>query len=213
MEVKSPQAIKLDPNVVPDRYFSPAENYIVPTRDKYILAKYAEFEHEERDLLIQAICMKVSEGHGRMKACELAYVDDKEGLRRRFMSFFTLKFWLRHCPEYGQWMKDAEEDRQEHLFEEVLTITDDLVKDDEYGNLFMKDADRIRLAKARQEARKWALSKMNKEKYGTTIQKEEKKQIEVIWNEKKTYKAIENTINAEFEEIKDVQDGADDKAD
>lgn len=62
----------------------------------------------------------------------------------------------------------AREDREEHIFEEILAIADDGKNDycmDKEGKVYM-DHEHVQRSKLRIDARKWMLAKMRPNKYG-----------------------------------------------
>lgn len=179
--------IKLDESVVSSRYFSPAEKYIVPTADPFVISKYNQFDHKQRDKIIQDICLDIARGKSKMKACEGSKMD-----------YQTLKFWMKTCPEYAEWVKDAEDDRYEALFEETIDIADDV--DDDGATV----SENIAKAKLRISARQHLTGKARPDKYGVRTSEKKEIDISIKWEEKKTYYDDSIKLDEYQENVQDI---------
>ena len=94
-----------------------------------------------------------------------SWIDDKEGDSKKVLEYKKLK-----REQYAR----AREDRQENIFDEILTIADatadDIIIDKEGNEIVNHNV--IQRDKIRIDARKWKLGKMNSNKYGDKIQQE-----------------------------------------
>lgn len=189
---KEKPLIRLDPSVVQTSYRSPAESFMPQTVDPYVISKYNEFDHETRDFLIQEIAKRVSEGLSRFKACEqVAY-------KGKTMDNRTLRFWMRQVPEYEQWIKDAEEDRRERLFDEIVDIPDDLhdeLSSNEAGGDFLSSEDKIKLANLRVKSRQHVTAKADPIKFGGKVDQNKGSGVIIVWNEQRT--EVDNSLSLE----------------
>lgn len=190
-EEKKP-SIRLDPNVVQTTYRSPAESFMPQTADPYVISKYNEFDHETRDSLIQEIARRVSEGLSRFKACEQSVY------KGRLMDNRTLRFWMRQVPEYESWIKEAEEDRRELLFDQIVDIPDELQEkmeaDEEYGLLFSME-EKIKIANLRVKSRQHVTAKADPIKFGGKLDQNKGNGVVIIWNEQRT--DVDNSLSLE----------------
>lgn len=189
---KEKPLIRLDPSVVQTSYRSPAESFMPQTADPYVISKYNEFDHETRDSLIQEIAQRVSEGLSRFKACELA------SYKGRTMDNRTLRFWMRQVPEYEKWIKDAEEDRRERLFDEIVDIPDDLhdeLSSSEAGGDFLSSEDKIKLANLRVKSRQHVTAKADPIKFGGKVDQNKGSGVIIVWNEQRT--EVDNSLSLE----------------
>lgn len=174
--------IRLDPNVVQPVRRSPAESFMPMTADPYVISKYNEYDHETRDSLIQEISDLVSEGKSKAKACEEAVFNDRR------MDTKTLRFWMRQVPEYDKWIKEAEEDRRERLFDEIVDIPDRLIEELVENEHFASIEERIKIASLRVKARQHLTSKVDPIKFGGKQEANKGEGVIIVWNEERTEK-------------------------
>lgn len=187
--------IALDPTVIDDRYFSPALDCMPPSADPYVLQKYREYTDQQRDTIIKAIASRIAGGVSKVKACSEPF----QGIK---MDYTTLKFWMRQVPTYNLWITEAEDDRYEALFDEIVDIPDELKDDAD----FVEFKDKVSLAKLRVNARMHLTAKARPEKFGTRTENKNSLDINISWNEKKTYKTEElDTEEVEYEDVESEQ--------
>lgn len=82
----------------------------------------------------------------------------------------TFNEWIKENETFSDQYARAKDERTDFIFEEILTIADsqegDIIKKD---GIEVTNHDVIQRARLRVDARKWMLGKMNKRKYGDSL--------------------------------------------
>ena len=85
----------------------------------------------------------------------------------------TVKKWIDGSLDLLSQYARACEDREDLFFDEIISIADETVNDKIYkDDGEITDNEAIQRSKLRVDVRKWALSKMNRAKYGDSVQQE-----------------------------------------
>lgn len=122
------------------------------------------------------------------------------------MDYTTLKFWIRQVPEYRQWIEEAEEDRYETIFEDILNIGDELGED---GDAYYSNKEKIAIAKLRTAARMHFTAKGMPDRFGNRSTNQTNVAVAITWEEKKTYHddsiKLESVMDIQHEEIEEEE--------
>lgn len=117
------------------------------------------YSKEEREDIINSICAHISEKNQSLRSALLL-----EGMPDK-NQFYK---WIRENESFREQYARACEERADHIFEEILEITDDNALDisvDSDGNAKV-NGEVVNRSRLKVDARKWMLSKMNPKKYG-----------------------------------------------
>lgn len=123
------------------------------------------YSQEQRKKIVDFVCSEISEGKSLRSV--LANNDNMPG-RNTFLE------WMENDPVKANQYARAMEQRQEVIFEEILSISDDQegdVIENEEG-IEVVNHNVIQRARLRVDSRKWMLGKMNPKKYGDKVQTE-----------------------------------------
>jgi transposase-like protein len=124
------------------------------------MSKGNRYSKEDKDRLVIEISDNIAIGSSICKACKHIQVS-----RSTYMK------WLTESDDYARTHARAMEGRADFIFDEILTIADNIGEDiiiDSDGNEIVNhnviQRDRLRV-----DARKWVAAKMNPNKYGNKV--------------------------------------------
>lgn len=117
--------------------------------------------------LFDAICARIALGASLRTICAESGMPDRT----------TFNQWRKRSEELQAQYDQACVDREDHYFEQIIDIADECrvgkkVTTKSNGDVETVEVDMVERAKVQIDARKWALARMNRKKYGDKIDAE-----------------------------------------
>ncbi|MDE5516413.1 hypothetical protein KRE49_11750 [Elizabethkingia meningoseptica] len=142
---------------------------------------------EQKEQIFKSIFESIENGNSLRKALTEASISSK-----------TFYEWLEADEEKVKQYARATEERAEALVDEILDIADDTSQDfididmgDEKGSEIVlskkPNYELIQRSRLRVDARKWLVGKLAPKKYGDKLDIETSGNLNISWNEEKTY--------------------------
>ena len=130
------------------------------------------YSKEEKKKIIDFVCAEISNGKSLRSV-----LANNDGMPARN----TFLEWMDKDPEYANQYARAMEQRQEVIFEDILSISDDQEGDviENEDGFEVVNHNVIQRARLRVDSRKWMLGKMNPKKYGEKVELDNKHSGEI----------------------------------